>query len=86
MRPQTPLLGWFEFNAVSLAKYIIAVIHGEGFREFTDNVEIIVKNKGLGAGTYTVTFENKTIDEVLEGLQFSAHFQYQLKDGIVTIW
>jgi len=50
------------------------------------NVEIIVKNKGLGAGTYTVTFENKTIDEVLEGLQFSAHFQYQLKDGIVTIW
>jgi len=50
------------------------------------NVEIIVKNKSLSAGTYTVTFENKTLDEVLEGLQFSAHFQYQLKDGIVTIW
>jgi transmembrane sensor len=50
------------------------------------NVEIIVKNKSLSANTYTVTFENKTLDEVLEGLQFSAHFQYQLKDGVVTIW
>jgi len=50
------------------------------------NVEIVVKNKNLSTGTYTVTFENKTIDEVMEGLQFSAHFQYQLKDGIVTIW
>jgi transmembrane sensor len=49
------------------------------------NVSIIVKNKALSAGTYTVTFENKTLDEVLEGLQFSAHFQYQLKDGVVTI-
>jgi len=49
------------------------------------NVTIIVKNKSLSAGTYTVTFENKTLDEVLEGLQFSAHFQYQLKDGVVTI-
>jgi len=49
------------------------------------NVTIIVKNKALSAGTYTVTFENKTLDEVLEGLQFSAHFQYQLKDGVVTI-
>ena len=50
------------------------------------NVDIIVKNKSLSANTYTVTFENKTLDEVLEGLQFSAHFQYQLKDGVVTIW
>jgi len=50
------------------------------------NVEIVVKNKKLSANTYTVTFENKTLDEVLEGLQFSAHFQYQLKDGVVTIW
>ena len=50
------------------------------------NVSIVVKNKALSAGTYTVTFENKTLDEVLEGLQFSAHFQYQLKDGVVTIW
>lgn len=50
------------------------------------NVEIIVKNKHLSANTYTVTFENKTLDEVLEGLQFSAHFQYQLKDGVVNIW
>jgi len=50
------------------------------------NVQIIVKNKALGASTYTVTFENKSLDEVLEGLQFSAHFQYQAKDGIVTIW
>lgn len=49
------------------------------------NVSIVVKNKALSAGTYTVTFENKTLDEVLEGLQFSAHFQYQLKDGVVTI-
>lgn len=50
------------------------------------NVEIIVKNKSLSQNTYTVTFENKTLDEVLEGLQFSAHFQYQLKNGVVTIW
>ena len=50
------------------------------------NVEIVVKNKKLSANTYTVTFENKSLDEVLEGLQFSAHFQYQLKDGVVTIW
>ena len=50
------------------------------------DVEILVKNKGLSTGTYTVTFENKTLDEVMEGLQFSAHFQYQLKDGVVTIW
>ena len=50
------------------------------------NVTIIVKNKALSTGTYTVTFENKTLDEVLEGLQFSAHFQYQVKEGIVTIW
>lgn len=50
------------------------------------NVQIIVNNKSLGDNTYTVTFENKTLDEVLEGLQFSAHFQYQLKDGVVTIW
>jgi ferric-dicitrate binding protein FerR (iron transport regulator) len=49
------------------------------------NVTIIVKNKALSSGTYTVTFENKTLDEVMEGLQFSAHFQYQLKDGVVTI-
>jgi len=50
------------------------------------NVQITVNNKSLSANTYTVTFENKTLDEVMEGLQFSAHFQYQLKDGIVTIW
>ncbi|MBX3257654.1 MAG: FecR family protein [Chitinophagaceae bacterium] len=50
------------------------------------NVQIIVKNKALSTSTYTVTFENKSLDEVLEGLQFSAHFQYQAKDGIVTIW
>ena len=50
------------------------------------NVEIIVKNKRLSANTYTVIFENKTLDEVMEGLQFSAHFQYQLKDAVVTIW
>ncbi|HRP56449.1 FecR family protein [Agriterribacter sp.] len=50
------------------------------------NVQIIVKNKALSASTYTVTFENKSLDEALEGLQFSAHFQYQAKDGIVTIW
>ncbi|MEP6748219.1 MAG: FecR domain-containing protein [Bacteroidota bacterium] len=50
------------------------------------NVEIIVKNKSLSTNTYTVTFENKSLDEVLEGLQFAAHFQYQLKDGVVTIW
>jgi transmembrane sensor len=50
------------------------------------NVEIIVKNKSLSTNTYTVTFENKSLDEVLEGLQFAAHFQYQHKDGVVTIW
>ncbi|MFT3934476.1 MAG: FecR domain-containing protein [Chitinophagaceae bacterium] len=50
------------------------------------NVSIQVKNKNLSANTYTVTFENKTLDEVLEGLQFSAHFQYQVKNGVVTIW
>ncbi|MEO5682494.1 MAG: FecR domain-containing protein [Chitinophagaceae bacterium] len=50
------------------------------------NVVIVVKNKNLSTGTYTFTFENKTLDEVLEGLQFSAHFQYQLKNGVVTIW
>ncbi len=50
------------------------------------NVQIIVNNKNLSANTYTVTFENKTLDEVMEGLQFSAHFQYTLKDGVVTIW
>lgn len=50
------------------------------------NVSITVKNKALSAGTYTVTFENKTLDQVLEGLQFSAHFQYQVKEGAVTIW
>ncbi|MBX2925516.1 MAG: FecR family protein [Chitinophagaceae bacterium] len=50
------------------------------------NVHIIVKNKELSTSTYTVTFENKSLDEVLEGLQFSAHFQYQVKDGTVTIW
>ncbi len=50
------------------------------------NVSITVKNKALSTGTYTVTFENKTLDQVLEGLQFSAHFQYQVKEGTVTIW
>lgn len=50
------------------------------------NVSIVVKNKTLSAGTYTVTFENKTLDQVLEGLQFSAHFQYQVKESVVTIW
>lgn len=50
------------------------------------NVRILVKNRELSASTYTVTFENKSLDEVLEGLQFSAHFQYQVKDGVVIIW
>jgi len=35
---------------------------------------------------FTGIFENKSLAEVMEALQVSASFQYQVKEGTVTVW
>jgi transmembrane sensor len=50
------------------------------------DVEITVKKESVKTERFRGIFENKTLAEVLEALQISGQFQYQIKDGKVTIW
>jgi transmembrane sensor len=49
-------------------------------------VQFIIKNDSLKKLHFTGVFENKSLTEVMDALRYSRPFQYQLKDGKVTVW
>ena len=50
------------------------------------NVKFEIKREALKSKHFTGIFENKSLAEVMEALQVSASFQYQVKEGTVTVW
>ncbi|MEO7768642.1 MAG: FecR family protein [Ferruginibacter sp.] len=50
------------------------------------NVHFIIKKEKLKLMRFTGVFNNKSLDEVMEALRFSGRFQYEFKNGVVTVW
>lgn len=50
------------------------------------NVKFVIKKEELKEVRLRGIFENKSLAEVMEALQLSASFQYQLREGTVTVW
>jgi transmembrane sensor len=50
------------------------------------NVEFEVRNRALLSLYFTGTFENESLKHVLQALQASRHFHFQLKNEKVTVW
>jgi transmembrane sensor len=49
------------------------------------NVEIEVKNQELLSKHFTATFQNKPLEEIMQALQFTFHFNYKIEGGKVII-
>jgi transmembrane sensor len=50
------------------------------------NVKFEIKKEALKSKHLTGIFENKSLAEVMEALQVSASFQYEVKSGTVAVW
>ncbi|MBS1567244.1 MAG: FecR family protein [Bacteroidetes bacterium] len=50
------------------------------------NVKFDIRKESLKQVRLTGIFENKSLAEVMEALRLSASFQYQLREGVVTVW
>jgi ferric-dicitrate binding protein FerR (iron transport regulator) len=50
------------------------------------NVKFVIKKEALKTVYLTGIFENKSLAEVMEALRLSASFQYQVREGTVTVW
>ena len=50
------------------------------------NVEVIINNEKLKATRFTATFENESLNEVMEALSYSYSFKYKMENGKVIIY
>ncbi|MDB5229396.1 MAG: anti-FecI sigma factor, FecR [Chitinophagaceae bacterium] len=49
------------------------------------NIEIVIEDENIKARHFTATFENKSLNEVMEALQVALNFKYQEKEGRIII-
>jgi ferric-dicitrate binding protein FerR (iron transport regulator) len=49
------------------------------------NVKIVFKDAEVGRYTFTATFENENIQQVLQALQYAYHFNYKIQGGEIMI-